>query len=46
MSVAATIMHRPEPTKEKIERMTLGITTIEIPHSTRFTLLQLLRIYS
>jgi len=39
MSVAATIMHHPEPTKEKVERTTLAITAIEIPHLTRFTLL-------
>jgi len=32
-------MHRPEPTKERVERKTLVITAIEIPHSTRFTLL-------
>jgi len=39
MSVAATIMCWPEPTKERVERTTLGITAIEIPQSTRFTLL-------
>jgi len=44
MNVAATIMHRPKQTTEGVQRTTLGITAIEIPHSTRFTLLQLLRI--
>jgi len=39
MSVAATIMHRPEVTKERIERKTLGMTEIELSHSTEFTLL-------
>jgi len=39
MSVAATIMHRPGPTKERVERMTLSITATEILHSTRFPLL-------
>jgi len=39
MNVAARIMHRPEPTKEGVERTTLGITTTQIPHSTsRLTL--------
>jgi len=38
MGVAATIVRRPEPTN----RTTFGITAIEIPHSTRFTLLLLL----
>jgi len=38
MNVAATIMHRLEPTKERVERTALGITTIVFPHSTRFTL--------
>jgi len=33
MRVAATIVHRPEPTKS-VDRTTLGITAIEIPHST------------
>jgi len=33
MSVVATIMHRLEPT-EGVEYTTLGITAIEIPHST------------
>jgi len=45
MSVAATIMPRHEPNEEIVERTTLGITAIEIPHSTRFTLLKLLRIH-
>ena len=40
MGVAATIVRRPEPTN----RTTFGITAIEIPHSTRFTLLLLLLI--
>jgi len=31
MNVAATIMCQPEPTKERIELTTLGITIIEIP---------------
>jgi len=44
MGVADTIMRRPDPTKKRVERTTLGITAIEIPHSTRFTLLLLLRI--
>jgi len=45
MGVAATIMHRPEATKERVERMTLGITAGEIPHSTRFTFLLWLRLH-
>ena len=44
MGAAATFMRRPEPTKERVELTTLGITSIEIPHSTRFTLLLPLRI--
>jgi len=44
MSVAALIVRRPEPTKERVERTTLGITAIELPHLNRFTLLLLLRI--
>jgi len=43
MSVAITVMHRSEATKERVEWKTLGITAIEISHSTRFTLLLLLR---
>jgi len=31
MSVAAINMHRPEPTKGRVERTTLGITAINIP---------------
>jgi len=31
MSVAAKIMRHPEPTKERVERTTLGTTAIEIP---------------
>jgi len=38
------MLRGPEPTKERIEATTLGITAIDIPHSTRFTLLLLLRI--
>jgi len=37
-------MHHPGPTKERVELTTLGITAIEIPHSTTLTLLLLLRI--
>jgi len=33
-------MCRLEPTKERVERTTLGIVAIEIPHSIRFTLQQ------
>jgi len=33
-------MCRLEPTKERIARTTIGITAIEIPHSTRSTLQQ------
>jgi len=44
MGVAATIMHRPEPTKKRVELTTLGIIATEISHSTRFTLVLLLRI--
>jgi len=29
--VAATMLHRPEPTKEKVEPTTIGIKEIEIP---------------
>jgi len=32
-------MYLPEPTKERVERTTIGIAAIEIHHSTRFTLL-------
>jgi len=32
---------RPEPTKEKIELTILNVIAIEIPHSTRYTLLLL-----
>jgi len=39
VSVAATIMHRPEPTKERVDWTTLSITAAEIFHLTRFTLL-------
>jgi len=39
MRAAAKHMHRPEPTKKRLKRTTLGITATEIPHSTRFTLL-------
>jgi len=39
MSVATTIMHHPEPSKERAKLATLGITTIEIHISTWFTLL-------
>jgi len=42
MSIATTIMHRPEPIKERVEQTTLGITAIEILHLTRFTPLLLL----
>ena len=44
MVVAVTIMRHPEQTKETVERATLDITAVEIPHSIRFTLLLLLRI--
>jgi len=37
MRVAATSMHCHEPTKERVKRTALGITAMEIPHSTRFT---------
>jgi len=39
MRVAATVVRRPEPIKERVEPTTLGITAIEVTHSTRFTLL-------
>jgi len=35
MSVAFTIMHLPEATKERVEWTTLDVTATEIPHSTR-----------
>jgi len=38
------MLRRPEPTKERFERTNLGITAIQIIHSTRFTFLLLLRI--
>ena len=44
MGVAAAIMRRLEPTKERVAQTTLGKTAIEIPHSSSFTLLLLLRI--
>jgi len=37
-------LHRPERTKQRVERTTHGITAVEIPRSTKSTLLQLLRI--
>jgi len=42
--VAGTMLRRPEPIKETVEPMILSIIAIEIKHSTRFTLLLLLRI--
>ena len=45
MRLAATIMRRPEPIKERVEPTTLGITAIEIPHSTMFAFLELLQIH-
>jgi len=42
--VAAAMLRRPEPTKVRVEPMTCGTTAIEFPHSTRLTLLLLLRI--
>ena len=42
--VAGTMLCRPEPTKETVEPMILGITAIAITHLTRSTLLLLLRI--
>jgi len=39
MSVVATIVNGPEPTKERVDWTTLSITDIEISHFTRFTLL-------
>jgi len=39
MNVAATVMCLPESAKQRVERTTLGITAIEVPHSTRLTLL-------
>jgi len=42
--VAATMLRRPEPTKETVEPMILSIKAIEIRHLTRFALLLLLRI--
>jgi len=45
MSVAATIMHCPEASKERVEGMTLGVTAMEIHHLTRSTFLLLLRIH-
>jgi len=44
MSFVAIIMHCLEPTKERLEWKILSVTAIEIPHSPRFTLLELLRI--
>jgi len=44
MGVATTIMRRPDPTKQSVELKTLSITAIEIPHSTKFAILLLLRI--
>jgi len=38
------MLHCPEPTKERVEPTTIGITAIEITHLTRFTLLLLIRI--
>jgi len=32
MRVAATIMRRPDPSKEKFEPATLRMTALEIPH--------------
>jgi len=40
--VAATMLRRPEPIKERVEPATLSIIAIEILHSARFTLLLLL----
>jgi len=41
--VAGTMLHRPEPTKERVETTIISITAIEIRHLTRFALLMLLR---
>jgi len=38
------MLHCPEPTKERTELATIGITVIEIPYLTRFTLPLLIRI--
>jgi len=38
------MLHCPEPTKERVELTTIGITAIEIPYLTRFTLPLLIRI--
>jgi len=43
--VAATMLRRPEPTKERVELAILSKTAIEITHLTRFTHLLLLRIH-
>jgi len=42
--VAGTMLHCPEPTKEKVEPTILSIIAIEIRHFTRFALLLLLQI--
>jgi len=49
MDFASTIMRRHEPTKKRVERYDslfgcLRETNTEVSHSTRFTLLLLLRI--
>jgi len=38
------MLHYPEPTKERVELTTIGVTAMEIPHLTWFTLLLLIRI--
>jgi len=38
------MLHCPEPTKERVKLTTIGITAIEIPYLTRFTLPLLIRI--
>jgi len=38
------MLHCPEPTKERVEPTTIGITAAEIPHLIKFTLLLLVQI--
>ena len=35
--VTVTMLHRPEPANERVEPAGLGITAMEIPHSTKFS---------
>jgi len=42
--IASTMLHRPEPTKERVEPTILSTIAIEITHLTTFAFLLLLRI--